>query len=615
MTDTRHTFELVLIGGPAPHQFIAFVPDGNGGRAAEQTFEWRVDSTALAMDLAALAQAATAGREPENDLHVAFGRRLYDTVLAGAVGELWRARLKAARRAPLRLIVRIDPISARPLLNLPWEYLHDGRDFLALSWRTPIARLPWGLPADPLGPLDEALRMLVLIAAPHGLGQNEVLNTAREEDLILEALGQARRAGQVEVEFTPNGSLEALEDKLREFDPHLLHFVGHGLFDHAHDSGLLLMETLDGRRRNVPNTLFAETIERQARALRLVFLSACQSAVAPRGEGFADLGPRLLAAGIPAVVAMQFSVLNRSAIALGAAFYKGLAGGEPLDAAMAEARNRMHSASPNTVDFAVPVLFLSDPGCLRVDQAAMRAARPQAPIDLTGLASAQSFVGRAAELRELQTSLDPEQGRWRAAIVYGLGGMGKTVLAARLAERMAARFDGITSIRVTPTTKAQDILDHLADFLRLNNARLNTPSIGQFVDANSQPVALESKAAALIEVLRALRLLVILDNYEDVLPDGRLVSRGVPADAAGAGQQAGVDPDLARLIGLLVANLPGPSRFLFTSRVDFSPVEPGRLEGAIGHLALGEMQFRDAVYLMETLPPLDALPVAVLPAP
>jgi hypothetical protein len=192
MTNTRHTFELAVAGGTVPHQFIAFVPDGNGGRAAEHTFEWRTDSTALALGLVALEQAATAGRAPENDLHVTFGRRLYDTVLAGAVGELWRARLKEARRKPLRLVIRIDPASARQLLNLPWEYLHDGRDFLALSWRTPIARLPWGLEADTLGPLDEALRLLVLIAAPHGLSQNEVLNTAREEDLILEALAQAQ---------------------------------------------------------------------------------------------------------------------------------------------------------------------------------------------------------------------------------------------------------------------------------------------------------------------------------------------------------------------------------------------------------------------------------------
>ncbi len=89
MSRLPQTFELVLTGGPAAHQFIAYVPDGSGGRAAEHTFEWRVDSTALALDLGALARAAISGQLPENDLHCTFGQRLFETVFAGAVGELW----------------------------------------------------------------------------------------------------------------------------------------------------------------------------------------------------------------------------------------------------------------------------------------------------------------------------------------------------------------------------------------------------------------------------------------------------------------------------------------------------------------------------------------------
>ncbi len=619
MTTTRPTFELVLTGGPTPHQFTAFVPDGDGGRAAEQTFEWRTDSTALAMDLGALAHAAIAGKPPENDLHKTFGASLFKTVFAGAVGALWQARFAQVRtrREPLRLALRVDPDSARPLLNLPWEYLHDGHDFLALNWRTPMSRLPWGLPAESLPPLTEPLRLVVLIAAPLGLSQNRVLNTAREEDIILGALAGARRAGQIEIEFAPNGTPEALDAALREFDPHLLHFVGHGVFVSERDTGLLLMEAPDGRERQVENREFAELIERRARSLRFVFLSACQSAVAPRNDGYADLAPRLLAAGVPAVVAMQFSVLNVSAMDFGGAVYKALADGEAIDAALTEGRGKLAREGLNTVDFATPALFLSDPDCLRVDRESAKRARPQAAIDLTGAARAQNFVGRAAELRELQTSLDPERGRWRAAIIHGLGGMGKTVLAARLAERMASRFDGVKAIRVTPTTTAQAVLDLLGAFLLANNVRFDTPLIAEFNRVKHEPLPLETKAAQLIEILQARRLLVIFDNFEDVLPDGRAVSRAASTlppsnqNSTGEGPGMGVlDPDLPKLVSLLLEGVPGPSRFLFTSRVDFNPLEPGRLSDAIGRLALGEMQFRDAVYLMETLPPLSELPVA-----
>jgi tetratricopeptide (TPR) repeat protein len=615
--DSDHVFELALAGDREVNRFTAFVPDGGNGRAAEQSFEWRVDSTALAMDLGELARAAGTGEPPEDDLHLRFGRQLYDTVFTGQVDELWQARQAEAkrRRQPLRLVLRPDPASARPLLNLPWEYLHDGNDFLALGWRTPLSRLPWGVPAEGLSQLGEALRLLVVICAPHDLGQNQVLDYAGEEDIILGATASARRHGRIEIEIAPDGTPETLARCLRELDPHALHIVAHGGFDRTRDRGELTMEDGNGRQRQVPAPELADLIERRARSLRFVFLASCHSAVAPRTEGNTDLARALVEAGIPAVVAMQHAVLNRSAMQLGEVLYRGIADGEPLDAAMKQARAELSRSGLNRVDFATPALFLSDPGCLQVDPEAVRERPVEIARDLTGVAAAQRFVGRSSELRTLQTRLDPDRGTWRAAIIHGLGGMGKTVLAARLAERMASRLDGVKAIRMTPSTTAQSVLDGLYGFLQVNNARLGSPLISGLDRYQAEGLPLESRAQGLIEVLQGLRLLVIFDNYEDVLPHGRVVSRAATEDEAAGddSEQAVTDPDLSRLIEMLVQSVPGSSRFLFTSRVDFDPVEPGRLTDAIGHLALSEMQLRDAIYLMETLPPLDQLPVAVLP--
>ena len=55
---------------------------------------------------------------------------------------------------------------------------------------------------------------MVQISSPHGLGPNQVLNYALEESVILEATRGARQGG-IEVFFTPNGSLEALDLKDR----------------------------------------------------------------------------------------------------------------------------------------------------------------------------------------------------------------------------------------------------------------------------------------------------------------------------------------------------------------------------------------------------------------
>ncbi|MGA7732831.1 MAG: CHAT domain-containing protein [Chloroflexia bacterium] len=610
------TFELVLQGTGTPNTFVAYVPNSDGTRAAEHQFEWRANSPSLAMTLGELEGAAIKGERPKDDLHITFGKRLFDTVFAGPIGDLWRERFGKLKRGQyLRLVLRPDPETARPLLNLPWEYLHDGKGFLATNWRTPISRLPWGLPDDPLDSLTEPLRVLVIISSPSDLAQDQVLNFAKEEDLILTAHAEARRAGLVEVEFTPNGSIQALSTYLREFDPHILHFTGHGVFNQLADSGYLLMEDEHGHKARVTNGDFAELLERQGKSLRLAFLSACQSARVARNEAYTDLGPRLLKAGIPAVVAMQFSVLNHSAMHFGGDFYKGIADGKSVDEALTEAREILRKEGLNTVDFATPVLFLSDPDCLSValpDNSSLPVQRPQ---DLTGLTVVQNFVGRSAELRTLQTGLDPQDGKWRAVVIHGLGGMGKTVLSARLAQRMALRFRGVLSIRMTPTTTAQSILDRIADFFLVNGLRLgiNDKYVQMFVNAVRRPVALEAKASLLVDILAQLPILLIFDNYEDVLPEGRKVSRAAnPAAKEGdmPPQVGEIDPDLPKLIGILVGNTPSGSRFLFTSRYDFDPVEPGRISNSIYHLPLREMGFREAVYLMETLPPLDALPIA-----
>lgn len=86
---TSPKLELVLVGGPNRNRFTVFVPDKRCDRLAEHTFDWRADSTALHMDLGALARAVISGKPPEDDLHIQFGQNLYDAVFAGELGELW----------------------------------------------------------------------------------------------------------------------------------------------------------------------------------------------------------------------------------------------------------------------------------------------------------------------------------------------------------------------------------------------------------------------------------------------------------------------------------------------------------------------------------------------
>ena len=108
------------------------------------------------------------------------------------------------------------------------------------------------------------------------------------------------------------------------------------------------------------------------------------------------------------------------------------------------------------------------------------------------------FVGRAEELALMQTWVLEEQ--CRLVAVLGMGGIGKTSLTARLAEEVASSFARVywRSLR-----DATPISDWLAG------------AIGFLSDQQRVPPPAESeRIAALLQLLRERRCLLVLDNAE-----------------------------------------------------------------------------------------------------
>jgi hypothetical protein len=101
-----------------------------------------------------------------SDPIVAFGQRLFGYLVGDRAA--WEGFLRfspAFREGKARLNIALDP-QAAVLWSVPWEYLHDGRGFLALQGRWQIGRLPWVLPEVTPGPAPLPLRVLVVIASP-----------------------------------------------------------------------------------------------------------------------------------------------------------------------------------------------------------------------------------------------------------------------------------------------------------------------------------------------------------------------------------------------------------------------------------------------------------------
>jgi len=603
MTDTHHDFELCL-EKRTPHEFVAYVTDGGDERAAENVFSLHTDTLKMREDLQRLEAYSLHKELVKDDFHVQFGQKLYRAALGGDVGALFAERLVAAQSDDMGLRLRLRIAENAPeLMNLPWEFLHDGEDFLVTCWETPVSRLPLGIARRDKRPLERTLRMLVVVSSPIDLLPHQVLNTEREQEVILAALDKLQHKGLLEIDFCEDATQSTVQDYLSEQEYDILHFTGHGVFNEAKGRGELLLEDEQGKKLPLTNEEFVDLL-RAYPSLRLVVLSACQSARTANNDGYAGLSRRLLKQGVPAVLSMQYPVLDEAATLFAGRFYTGLANNKPLDMALTEARLGLKMSTGEEggerVDFATPVLFLNDSTCVSVAQVRPQPEEVQldSPVDWSTVSVMEKgFVGRRQEMRRIRQGFTT--GRQRAFIIHGLGGIGKSVLSTRVATKLRKNFAGVKAVRMMPSTHPEDILSEL-------NAFLNLAGVNAFNEVIHAPMKLEAKTGAMAQILTQVPLLLVFDNFEDVLSGWQSLKENIPLEKGETGDIA--EPTLAEFFEQLVKSVSKGSRFIFTSRYDFDPAR-GRLTGAIEHISLGELPFSMAVQCMNNHDVLASLPV------
>ena len=312
-------------------------------------------ATALELDLEALS-----GMELQPD-------RYGETLARALAVDPLAAELEQARAVcesggvPLRVRLFLGP-GAQDLHSLRWETLGDprapgtpwlcqqevyfSRYLSSFDWRPVL-----------LKPRTE-LSALVVIASPSDLGDYPDLapvDVPAAEARIRQALGGIpatvlgqRGGGQA----TLAGLFQSLS---RGFD--ILYLMAHGVL--ARGRPFLFMEKEDGATHRVEADALVARVKELANPPGLAVLASCQSAGTGQAQGRDDwgplsaVGPRLSAAGVPAVLAMQGSVAMETEAAYMGRFFQELSVDGQVDRAASVARSEVRERS----DWWMPVLF------------------------------------------------------------------------------------------------------------------------------------------------------------------------------------------------------------------------------------------------------------------
>jgi ribosomal protein L37E len=274
-----------------------------------------------------------------------FGTYLYNIIFTGEVHNLFSETCKMIddrkQNNILRVILEFED-GSKDLITYPWEYLYypgaskqlgffiSSKSTLILSRHVPRNII---LP----DPIPKTLNLLVVTSSPKDL-----------DKITWEPIVQAIQ--DLKAEFPERLSIQHLQDPtlkdlritIEQFRPQILHFIGHGMFNRDTSHGEIALVKLHGEDFVpdwIEDTAFVETFEDFPP--QIVFLQACEGAVAETVERFKGLALSLIKTQVPAVIAMQYKIENLAASIFAKKFYESLAAGNFIDQAVQYGRKSL----------------------------------------------------------------------------------------------------------------------------------------------------------------------------------------------------------------------------------------------------------------------------------
>src|SRR5260370_5836758 len=419
--------------------------------------------------------------------------------------EAWALALRTGR-TPLLLA-----LSDR-LAKLPWELLcapdqAGDRGFLAR--RGALMRLIASENDSTVSPVTPPLRVLLLISSPLSLGENAGIEVESGRAAVEQATYEMRMAGRLYLRIEDIITQERVQDALITFDPHIVHYIGHGAYN-EHIGGVLLWEDKQGNEELLSAADLAEILYPQN--VCAVVLHACETGRSNARTDVYGIAGKLVKEGIPAVLAQQANFTYESSQQASKTWYTALAAKRGFAQALFEVRRAL--AQADRPDWAVPILQANASSLVPLLDTNASPSSPDPLLTSVGAATdlptpTGVFVGRHRELRALRLLLENVPGSGPVmALITGPGGIGKSTLVALAISRYGRMYKAALTLRCQGYQGIDLFLQRIGEFLK----RLNAPS---FLEQCLPDPKLSTEAKieeAIVSLNSAGTFLLLIDN-------------------------------------------------------------------------------------------------------
>lgn len=270
--------------------------------------------------------------------------------------------------------LKLTFVGPRHSLKFPFEFLHDGSDYLIL--KHPVKRFLTGIRSrgniglshllNELRDKREKLRILLVAS-----NTPPRIDSADEEVATLyEWLHKSLPKKDFTVDYIPTekATYEEVMRRLKGCTYHILHYAGHGYHNENFPEKSCLYfwekEGCQGKARELSINTLKNTLLMKGHSLRFIYLSSCSSTGTSDEnmllkDNFLGMTDGLIIAKVPSVLGFRWPVSDTGAKELALTFYESLFEQGNLDTALFDARCKVAGSEEQAIcDWLSPILIV-----------------------------------------------------------------------------------------------------------------------------------------------------------------------------------------------------------------------------------------------------------------